>query len=672
MLSSILKGHAAGQWRNILIDLGMPPESLDGKHHSCPKCGGVDRFRAFDDLDTSGGVFCNQCLNDEGDGFATIMWWLECDFLTAKREVEKYLNIGDSSVPFRPSPATVKATEAKPVKPPKKPAKVFSTAAEAMAQAAEWVGRPHTEVWAYNDDDGKKAVAVMRYESEDGLSKEFRQVSYQRTTDTGTDQEGWVVGLGERFKDKRPMYNLGLLKMRDPSQGPVFVVEGEKCADGLMGIGLMAVTSLNGSASPKKTDWSPLRGYDVVIFPDNDPAGEKYAEKVTGLLRDSGVKSVVTANIEGLPEKGDVWDWLEERDAKEPQDLAEALLAMAKEAGTGEEPADEPERRSAIRSRVPASELKQDFGRPRPVVIDGVLRKGETLNVIGAAKAGKSWLSIDLAMSVAMGDLWMGEFQTTQGRVYLIDNELHGETLNYRLETVANAKKYDMQAVGANLDVSVMRGQPVPTDLLSLLDDMMEFVAPGEYSLVVLDAWYRFIPEKYSENDNAQMMQLYNKVDQAAMKLGCAFVVIHHASKGNQADKAITDVGAGAGSIARATDTHLIIRPHAEEGMMVVDAAARSFRPLESRTVKFEWPLWSSVPDVEPELKTSKTALSRDKAQNMLRGTWEILEALRNKSKDPDGIFRVREIQTITGLGRVLAREPSTGPLARTSWRRPE
>ncbi len=44
----------------------------------------------------------------------------------------------------------------------------------------------------------------------------------------------------------------------------------------------------------------------------------------------------------------------------------------------------------------------------------------------------------------------------------------------------------------------------------------------------------------------------------------------------SQAGKAITDVGAGAGSQSRATDTHLILRPHEEKNCAVLDAAVRS------------------------------------------------------------------------------------------------
>ena len=44
-----LKQQAAGRWPELLTALGgVGAELLDGKNHSCPKCGGKDRFRLID------------------------------------------------------------------------------------------------------------------------------------------------------------------------------------------------------------------------------------------------------------------------------------------------------------------------------------------------------------------------------------------------------------------------------------------------------------------------------------------------------------------------------------------------------------------------------------------------------------------------------------------------
>lgn len=59
-MSSLLH-QSKGKWKSLLIEiLELEPEILDGKHHPCPVCGGIDRFR-FDDLEGRGTYFCPGC-----------------------------------------------------------------------------------------------------------------------------------------------------------------------------------------------------------------------------------------------------------------------------------------------------------------------------------------------------------------------------------------------------------------------------------------------------------------------------------------------------------------------------------------------------------------------------------------------------------------------------------
>ena len=69
-----------------------------------------------------------------------------------------------------------------------------------------------------------------------------------------------------------------------------------------------------------------------------------------------------------------------------------------------------------------------------------------------------------------------------------------------------------------------------------------------------------YVLARLDENDNAAVAGLYNALDGIADSMGAGFCLIHHSSKGNQSDKAVTDVGSGAGAQSRAADTHLILR----------------------------------------------------------------------------------------------------------------
>ncbi len=242
-------------------------------------------------------------------------------------------------------------------------------------------------------------------------------------------------------------------------------------------------------------------------------------------------------------------------------------------------------------------QLLTDFPEMRRPVLYGLLREGETMNIIAPPKTGKSWLVTDLALSVATGRRWLGTYRTEKGQVLILDNELHGETSANRIPKVAAARGISLSEIAESVYVENLRGRL--RDLLNL-GPYFRAIEPGRFKLVILDAFYRFIPKDTDENDNGSIAQMYNHLDRYACELGCCFVLIHHATKGSQSAKAVTDVGAGAGSQSRATDTHLILRPHEEDGAVVLDAAVRSWQPIEPMCLRWSFPTWTPAPDLDP------------------------------------------------------------------------
>jgi hypothetical protein len=116
---------------------------------------------------------------------------------------------------------------------------------------------------------------------------------------------GWIWNLdGVR----RVLYRIPEL-MAKPDNA-VFIVEGEKDADRLASMGLVATTNSGGAGKWLPEFASFLKARTVVILPDNDEPGRKHADQVAASLR--GVASRVTVlALEGLPPKGDVSDWLD-------------------------------------------------------------------------------------------------------------------------------------------------------------------------------------------------------------------------------------------------------------------------------------------------------------------------------------------------------------------------
>lgn len=294
---------------------------------------------------------------------------------------------------------------------------------------------------------------------------------------------------------------------------------------------------------------------------------------------------------------------------------------------------------------IPVIDLQTQYADLKPVLVDGLLRRGETANFVSATKVGKSWSGYDLCLSVATGGAWCDRFKSTQGRVLLIDNELHKETLAHRIGKVAKAKGLAPSDYKQRFDTWPLRGGL--RDIYSIRP-MIQSIPRGRYSLIVVDAWYRMIPNGVSENGNSEMTQLSNCVDQYAEMTDAAWVPIHHSTKGDQSDKRVTDVGSGAGSMSRAADTHIVLREHEKPNHFVLDAALRSFPPIEPVTLRWEFPRWHVANDVAPKLAT-RTGMKQSKQD--AEGIEKIRDALSITDEDREMWLSVSAIRRTTGMG---------------------
>lgn len=162
--------------------------------------------------------------------------------------------------------------------------------------------------------DGCKFVALHEYRATDGTPLYWRiraknpQTGKKWIRPMHWNGSEYVMGEPEAPPEGKPLYGLDRLTAPD---APVWIVEGESCADSLNKLGLIAVTS-GGSSSADAADWTPLQGRSVIIWPDHDTAGLAYAEAVAIDLRALGcdVRLVAQEVVEALPERGDCVDWI--------------------------------------------------------------------------------------------------------------------------------------------------------------------------------------------------------------------------------------------------------------------------------------------------------------------------------------------------------------------------
>jgi len=150
-------------------------------------------------------------------------------------------------------------------------------------------------VYKYRDQEGMVVFEVVRTKNPKGF--------YQRRPGPNGKP---INGLGGVTP---VLYNLPVLKTADPSV-TVWVCEGEKDADRLGSHDLVATTNPMGAGKWRDEYAEVLRGRPVAILPDNDEPGRQHAREVAQSLQGKAV-SVKVVELPGLPEKGDVSDWLD-------------------------------------------------------------------------------------------------------------------------------------------------------------------------------------------------------------------------------------------------------------------------------------------------------------------------------------------------------------------------
>lgn len=258
-----------------------------------------------------------------------------------------------------------------------------------------------------------------------------------------------------------------------------------------------------------------------------------------------------------------------------------------------------------------ASSLWQDAaGRhePRKPIVDGLLREGETMTIVANPNSGKSWMALDLALAVATAGRWLESFACESGSVLVIDTELHAETSVNRLSQVAMAKSIDIAEIANRIHVANLRGN---SQSIFALRHLLESLKPKSYNAIVIDALssYMIIDTCHSTGPPSNVFNILNHL---ALQLGCAFVLVQHANQASDPGQLAIDIVGGAGNQSLAADTHVVLRPHAQDNAIVLEAATRSWPPPRPRCFRWNHPVWQPADSFDPA--KPRTAKSRKRA----------------------------------------------------------
>jgi len=276
---------------------------------------------------------------------------------------------------------------------------------EAVAYVAEVEGltpKPTTtkagqsqilKAYDYVDENGKLLSQTVRWSD-----KRFTQ----RQPRPGG---GWINNLqGVR----RVPYRLPELIAANPIDD-VISPEGEKDVDRAVAEGFVATTNAMGAGNWHNDQNAYFADRHVVLIPDNDAPGRAHVQNVATKLYGIA-ETIKIVTLPGLPEKGDLSDWF---DADGTAQALRHLIMQAPEwrPATTDETFDDydetPEPTRAPRfTLVTPSQLKQ---RPAPEwMIEGILLEDSLSAIVGAPGSFKSFVALDMALSIAGGHPWNG------------------------------------------------------------------------------------------------------------------------------------------------------------------------------------------------------------------------------------------------------------------------
>lgn len=386
---------------------------------------------------------------------------------------------------------------------------------------------PHTAKWDYLDAQGRLVACVYRYDTPSG--KQYRPWDSQRRKMIAPEI--------------RPLYNLP----RVVSADTVVLVEGEKCADALQSLGRVATTAMGGANAPVlKTDWSPLAGKTVIVWPDHDDAGAQYADTVIAHLQILAGTSVRRVSIpQGKPAKWDAADAL-----ADGTDVAALIAAAQPVVAT-------PSYHWNLSDWIACERF---VGPPvaRQWLVEGIFPMAQTSLIAAAGGVGKSFLLLALAREIAAFDgdrlnapLCFGGALNVAGTAVYVTAEDDAIEMHNRLLSLGpippNLVTLPLpDAGGAKPLFAPESGSRNPGTTVYWAQLTQQLLRISQLRLIVLDPLQPLCALDLNVPENAQFV--CSQLSALAAATGAAVIVSHHfakreASTPEQAREAIRGTG---------------------------------------------------------------------------------------------------------------------------------
>ena len=361
------------------------------------------------------------------------------------------------------------------------------------------LGKPSAE-WNYLDKNNRLLAVVYRYDNDQG--KQFRI---------------WdIKSRKAKAPDIRPLYNIpGIATSKK-----IILVEGEKTADALIKNGFTATTAMFGANAPiEKTDWSPLQGKELIIWPDNDEAGISYAERLSKHL--TNICSFISV-LSPPDDKKDKWDAF---DAVAEKFDIRSFLNTAKSS--------DPKLPSFTISEF----LNDETPMPEDLISPRLLTPGGLLLIGGAPKVGKSDFLINFLIHMAAGESFLGLKPPRPLRIFYLQAEIGYHYMRERIKKLKVSKETIAKA-SDNL-VSTTNIQMILND--NGVDTVYKTIAHNfpnqKIDILCIDPIRNLFdggaPGSSENDNNAMLFFLQNRIEKLRSMLNpdMGIILCHHTKK---------------------------------------------------------------------------------------------------------------------------------------------
>jgi hypothetical protein len=234
-------------------------------------------------------------------------------------------------------------------------------------------------------------------------------------------------------------------------------------------------------------------------------------------------------------------------------------------------------------------------------IIDGLLYPELKMLLASSSKIGKTWMGIDMALSLASGREWMG-FDTCQSRVFYLNMEMPEPWFLHRICDVRRAKGIGELPPGSFRGANLRGSQA----LAGNLDPLYDVWSRNPFDVIIYDPLYKFLGD-LDENKATDVAKLLGMIDDFGRNTKVASILIHHYAKGDAWLKKAGDRASGSGVFLRDPDTYMAITSIGDEelGQARVDCKLRCSKPIRSFGTSwgdFQWRRDESI-DITPVKK---------------------------------------------------------------------